>query len=69
MMLSPDEVKAIASKIIARSGAEGCTVSVWGGDFPEFPLRQERSHHQRRGQQRQRLYRIRASASGRAAPP
>ena len=36
MMLSPDEVKAIASKIVARSGAEGCTVSVWGGDSRNF---------------------------------
>ena len=36
MMLSPDEVKAIASKIIARSGAEACTVSVSGGDSRNF---------------------------------
>ena len=36
MMLSPDEVKAIASKIVARSGAEGCTVSVWGGNSRDF---------------------------------
>ena len=36
MMLSPDEVKAIASKIIARSGAEACTVSVSGGNSRNF---------------------------------
>ena len=36
MMLSPDEVKAIASKIIGRSGAEACTVSVSGGDVRNF---------------------------------
>lgn len=36
MMLSPDEVKAIASKIIGRSGAEGCTVSVSGGYSRNF---------------------------------
>ena len=36
MMLSPDEVQAIASNIIARSGAEACTVSVRGGDSRNF---------------------------------
>ena len=36
MMLSPDEVNAIASKIIARSGAEACTVSISGGDSRNF---------------------------------
>ncbi len=36
MMLSPDEAKAIASKIIDRSGAEACTVSVSGGDSRNF---------------------------------
>jgi predicted Zn-dependent protease len=36
MMLSPDDVKAIASNIIGRSGAEACTVSVSGGDSRNF---------------------------------
>lgn len=36
MMLSPDEAKAIAAKIIDRSGAEACTVSVSGGDKRNF---------------------------------
>ena len=36
MMLSPDEVKAIASSIIGRSGAEACTVSISGGDSRNF---------------------------------
>ncbi len=36
MMLAPEDVKAIASKIIAASGAEACTVSVWGGDTRNF---------------------------------
>ena len=58
MMLSPDEVKAIASKIIARSGAEACTVSVSGGDSRNFRFARNEAHHERRGQQRQRLHRI-----------
>ncbi len=36
MMLAPGEVKAIASKIIAASRAEACTVSVFGGDTRNF---------------------------------
>ena len=36
MMLSPDEAKAIAAKILARSSAEACTVSVSGGHSRNF---------------------------------
>lgn len=36
MMLAPDEVKAIAAKIISRSSAEACTVSVRGGNTRNF---------------------------------
>ncbi len=36
MMLAPGEVKAIAAKIVSRSGAEACTVSVWGGNTRNF---------------------------------
>lgn len=36
MMLAPDEAKAIAAKIVSRSGAEACSVSVWGGDSRNF---------------------------------
>ena len=36
MMLAPDEARAIAAKIISRSGAEACSVSVWGGDSRNF---------------------------------
>ncbi|MGC1584768.1 MAG: TldD/PmbA family protein [Rhodomicrobium sp.] len=36
MLLAPDEVKAITAKIISRSGAEACTVSVRGGNTTNF---------------------------------
>ena len=36
MLLSPEDVKAIASKIIGRSRAETCTVSVSGGSSRHF---------------------------------
>jgi predicted Zn-dependent protease len=36
MFLSPEDVKAIAAKIIGRSGAESCTVSIDGGNTRNF---------------------------------
>ena len=45
MMLSPDEVEAIASKIIARSGAEACTVSISGGNSRNFRFRRPCCRH------------------------
>jgi predicted Zn-dependent protease len=36
MILSPEDVKAIASKIIGRSGAESCSVSIEGGNTRNF---------------------------------
>ncbi len=36
MILSPEDVKAIAAKIVARSKAESCTVSISGGNSRHF---------------------------------
>ena len=36
MLLSPEDVKSIASKIIGRSRADTCTVSVSGGSSRHF---------------------------------
>jgi predicted Zn-dependent protease len=36
MLLSPEDVKAFASKIIGRSRADACTVSVSGGSSRHF---------------------------------
>ncbi len=36
MLLTPEEVKAVASSIMRRSKAETCSVSISGGDARNF---------------------------------